>query len=343
MNYKKIQAIFFLGILTMTLILVLAIFWPYLYTVIFALTLAVIFRPLYKKLSRHFKKHHGLPAFIIVVVVLLIIVIPLIGIGFVMVKEAGQLYTSLVKGDMKYILLSNAEAFVQEYLPNLQIDLVGSFNVYAQKTLTFLIDNFGPIFSNITSMLIGFFLTLFALYYLLKDGRKFKNALIIYSPLSDKYDIQIYKKLVTAVNSVVRGTLMISILQGLLAGIGFWIFQVPNPAILGTLAVFASLIPALGTVIVVAPACFYLFLTGHIGAAIGLFLWGSLLVGLIDNMLRPKLLEKDIKIHPFLIFISVIGGLSLFGAFGFIIGPLVLSLFFALLDIYKQEFRNYLE
>jgi len=184
---------------------------------------------------------------------------------------------------------------------------------------------------------------LFALYYLLKDGKKLTKAVITYSPLADKYDKQILEKLSIAVNSVIKGSLLISIIQGILAGIGFWIFGVPNPALLGAATVIASLIPAVGTAVIILPACFYLFLTSHFLAGIGLLLWGLLLVGLIDNFLRPKLIEKDIHLHPFLILLSVIGGISLFGAFGFILGPLVLSLLFALLDIYKEEFKDYIE
>ena len=125
-----------------------------------------------------------------------------------------------------------------------------------------------------------------------------------------------------------------AVTQGLLAGIGFTIFGVPNAALWGFITVIAALVPILGTSIVLTPIIIYLFAFDTLFSAIGLLAWGMLAVGLIDNFLGPKLMQRKIRIHSFLILLSVLGGLSLFGPIGFLIGPLFLALLSTLLDIY---------
>ena len=133
---------------------------------------------------------------------------------------------------------------------------------------------------------------------------------------------------------------MIGLIQGMLTGVGFWMFGVSNPVIWGTVAAVASLVPALGTSLVNIPAIIFLFLSGNISQAIGLLIWVVLAVGLIDNILGPYFINRGVKIHPFLILISVLGGISFFGPVGFIAGPVVLGLLFALLELYPVIIKN---
>jgi predicted PurR-regulated permease PerM len=119
-------------------------------------------------------------------------------------------------------------------------------------------------------------------------------------------------------------------------GIGFTIFGVPNPVLWGGIATIAALIPLVGTGIIVMPAGAWLLLTHHTGAGTGLIIWGFIFVGLVDNVLHPYVMKKGMDMHPFLILLSVLGGLSYFGPIGFLAGPIVLAFFFALLEIYPQ-------
>ncbi|HCC23145.1 TPA: hypothetical protein DF272_03130 [Candidatus Falkowbacteria bacterium] len=345
MNYKKVQAGFFLSLFGLVVILSVAVFLPYIYSIIFAFILAVVFHPVYKLLLRlsFFQRFRGLASFLIVLLILFIILLPLITIGLVLIKEASSLYSSLVQDEFSYKLLEKIEISINTLMPQFaSYDLTANFDSLAKDTLNFVIKNLGLIFSNVLSIVFGFFMTLFAMYYILKDSPKIKNQLILLSPLSDKYDKRITAKLMLAVNSVIKGTLLVALIQGVLAGLGFWIFGVPNPVLLGAITVIAALIPAVGTASIMIPTIVYIFATGHFLPAIGLTVWAFLLVGMIDNILRPKLIEKDIKIHPLLIFISALGGLAIFGAPGFIIGPLIMALLYAMIDIYKEEFQNYL-
>ena len=178
---------------------------------------------------------------------------------------------------------------------------------------------------------------LFALFYLLRDGNRLKKSLMNISPLADNYDEIIFSKLRRAIRSVVVGSLTVSVIQGVLTGIGFYIFGIPNPALWGSFAVIAALIPGIGTSLIIVPGVLYLFFTGLHLHALGLLIFGVVAVGLIDNYLGPILVNRGVNIHPFIILLSVMGGLIFFGPIGFIAGPLIVALLFALLEVYSAS------
>jgi predicted PurR-regulated permease PerM len=175
---------------------------------------------------------------------------------------------------------------------------------------------------------------------MLRDGTSLRRQLIRFSPLVDTYDQKIFDKLELAIHSVVKGSLVVGIIQGVLTGIGFAIFDIPNPALWGSIAAIAALIPGIGTALVIVPGIIYSFFSGTMGATIGLAIWGVVAVGLIDNFLGPRLIERGVKVHQFLILLSVLGGITFFGPIGFIIGPLIVSLLYALLEIYKDSLEK---
>jgi predicted PurR-regulated permease PerM len=213
-----------------------------------------------------------------------------------------------------------------------------SLNVttYVQNFLEWSFANLDTIFSSITKFALQIFIMLFALFYLLKDGSKFKDSLVVLSPLADNHDEKIFSKIKQAIRSVVVGSLVVSFIQGVLMGLGFFIFGVPNPALWGSFAVVSALIPGIGTSLVLIPGVIYLFFASTSLHAFGLLIWGMIAVGLIDNYLGPLLVNRGVHIHPFLILLSVMGGLVFFGPIGFIAGPLIVALLFALLEIYKS-------
>lgn len=175
---------------------------------------------------------------------------------------------------------------------------------------------------------------LIALYYLLKDGGKFTEYLVQLSPLEDKDDRFIVNRLKLAVHSTVKGNLIIGLIQGVVTATGFAIFGVPNPILWGGVSVITALIPSVGTALVLGPAIVYLFVSGDTLSGLGLTIWAILAIGIVDNMLGPKLVGQGMKLHPLSVFVSVIGGMAFFGPLGFILGPLALNITLALVDIY---------
>lgn len=333
MDHKKLETTSFLFLLLLAGVLAFFIFLPYLSSLVLALTFSIVFRPIYDWLVGN-TGSKGLSAVIMVILILALIVGPLTLLGLQVFKEARDVYTSLSSSDAGFATAATdqIENLVKKFNPEFNLELKD----YTSKTLNWFTENLGRIFSGITRFIINLFIGILALYYLFKDGDKLNDFVVKYSPLSKSYKDDIFDKLHQTVNSVVKGSLIVALVQGIIAGLGFFIFRVPNPAFWGMFVVIAALIPSVGTAIVIIPAVLYLFFNGQSVAAIGLLAWGILVVGLIDNFLRPYLIERGIKIHPLLILVSVLGGLQLFGPIGFIAGPLVLSFLFTLLNIYPQ-------
>src|SRR3989344_4763930 len=197
----------------------------------------------------------------------------------------------------------------------------------------------GPFMTSISAF-FSFMLMLLIIFYFLKDGTKWKKAVIMLSPLSDKDDEKIIARLTQAVNSVIKGSLLIAVIQGTLLGVGFWIFNIPNGALWGLVAAFMSLIPTFGTALVSVPAIIFLFTAGNTTSAFGLLLWAVILVGTIDNFLGPLIVGKKINIPALFILFSVLGGISLLGPIGILIGPLSVSMLYTLISIYRNEFKE---
>ena len=333
---QKPQFYFLLALLVGTLILSFYVLRPFVSVFILAVIFTVVFQPLYRKILKYCFNHEGLAAFLTTIIVAVIILTPLTFLGIRILQEVRQLYVSLLDGGGKdnFINVFNSlSENIRHYflLPQaFSID----FGQYLKEALKWLLQNLGALFSNFASILGVSFIFLISFYYLLKDGQKLKQAVIKYSPLADSDDEMILNKLELAVSSVVKCNFTIAFLQGFLTTIGFTIFSVPNAILWGTAASIASLIPSVGTSLVFIPAIILMYVGGHLFSAVGLLLWGALAVGMIDNFLGPKLIGRGMKLHPLLVLFSVIGGAVFLGPIGFILGPMILSLLFALLHIY---------
>lgn len=339
---QKPQFYFLLVLLIATLVLSFYVLRPFVSVFILAVVFTVIFQPLYRKILKFCFNHEGLAALLTTVIAAIIILTPLIFLGIRILQELRQLYVSLIEngGKDNFINIFNglAESFRRYFLlpPEFSINL----QQYLKEGLNWLLQNLGALFSNFASILVTSFIFLVSLYYLLKDGQKLKQAIINYSPLANLDDEMILSKLELAIGSVVKGNFTIALIQGFLTTIGFIIFAVPNAILWGAVASITSLIPSVGTSIVFVPAIILMFIKGQLFSAVGLLLWGVLAVGLIDNFLGPKLIGRGMKLHPLLILFSVFGGLVFFGPIGFILGPIILSLLFALLHIYFYIMNN---
>jgi predicted PurR-regulated permease PerM len=341
---NKSQHYFFLLILIGVGVLTFYIFYPYMTSLLLALVFSVMFRPLHRYISRIFSngvQSSSVSTFVTLTVVAVAIIIPLIFVAKQVYMESENLYYSLTDEGSRSLLIDSLNSFSESLsyrlggvFPAYSFD---SFNItkYVQNFLEWSFANLDTIFSSITKFALELFIMLFALFYLLRDGGKFKQDIILVSPLADNYDEKIFSKLKQAIRSVVVGSLVVGLIQGVLTGLGFWVFGVPNPALWGSFAVVAALIPGIGTSLVIVPGVLYLFFVSTNLHAVGLLVWGIIAVGLVDNFLGPMLVNRGVNVHPFLILLSVMGGLAFFGPIGFIAGPLIVALLFALLEIYK--------
>lgn len=192
-------------------------------------------------------------------------------------------------------------------------------------------------------MIHFFFITFFAMFYFFRDGESIVNRLKFLSPLDERYEDQIINRFLSVSRATIKGTLVLAIIKGAMGGITFWIFGVPSPVLWGVIMVLLSIIPLVGGWLVMYPAGIILIVTGDVWQGIAIILIAAIPIGNIDNFLMPKLVGRDTGMHELMVFISTIGGLSVFGIMGFVIGPIIAAMFLTILDVYSVEFRQHLE
>jgi predicted PurR-regulated permease PerM len=180
------------------------------------------------------------------------------------------------------------------------------------------------------------FFVIFTMYYLFRDGDRMREAAGDLVPLSDQKAQEIFERTGEVIAASVYGVLVIAVIQGVLGGLAFWALGLPSPLLWGVVMIFLSMIPMAGAFIVWVPAAIYLALSGHWASALILVLWGTLVIGTVDNFLRPKLVGERTRLHELLVFFSVLGGLQVFGVLGLVLGPVVVAITIALLDVLRQ-------
>src|SRR3989344_3715774 len=303
MNHLKSELYFLTILLAGIFILAFFIFKPFLYALTLAIIFATVFRPLYKKILTVTRDRKGFSALLATISVFVVVVAPLTFLGIQILKEATELYSSLTISGGTTDLSRSIGDMIQNLkrLSPVPIEFSVDVNQYLKQGLSWLLQHLGPLFANVAKAMMSVFIFLIALYYLFKDGYKLKTVIIALSPLQDIHDETIFNKLTLAINSVIKG---------ILTAVGFTIFGVPNATLWGSVAAIAALIPGIGTALVLLPAILYLYFSGETLFSAGLLLWGITAVGLIDNFLGPKLSSRGMRLHPFLILLSILGGIS---------------------------------
>jgi predicted PurR-regulated permease PerM len=186
------------------------------------------------------------------------------------------------------------------------------------------------------------FILLYALFYFLVDGPVILQRILHYIPLAPEEKAQLLERFVSVSRATLRGSLLIGVIQGGIAGLAFWVAGVPGPAFWGTVMVVLSIIPAVGAALIWIPAVIYLFMVGEVVAGVGLLVWCAVVVSTVDNFLRPRLIGRDARMSDLLILLSTLGGIILFGAVGFIVGPIVAALFVTVWHLYGEAFQEWL-
>ncbi len=336
MHTRSNAQYFFFTLLVLTIICTVWIVAPFLSIIILAVALAVVFDPLYKKLTHIFGgKRTWFSALLTVLSFVVIVCGPLTLLGFLVFNESTALYNHLA-GEGTYhayvvsINDSLAKVLPASITPDIETSLTNIFGMVSR--------NIASIFATTLNTVFSFLLLVLSMFYFLRDGARFRKFLMMVSPLQEKDDEQILSRLRDAINGVVRGYLLIALVQGILIGIGLVVFGVPNAAILGFVGAIASLVPSIGTALISVPVIIYLFVTGNTTAGVGFAIWAGALVGMVDNMLNPYLVSRKVQLPPLIILFAVLGGVSLLGPVGILIGPLVVSLLYALISIYRTEF-----
>ncbi len=332
---RIIEYVFFFGLLLFAGYMVWQIAAPFLSALALSAIIVTICHPLHTRiLALTPRNNKTIAAFLSTVVVLLVLVLPLTLLTSLLIGEVVGFYQDLNNGEQVNTeqLLLNAEAQIENLFPGSNVDLVAQ----VQSLARLIAENLGTIFAGTISTIFTFFIAIIGSFYFFRDGRQMLDLVVKASPLPDDEDRLIIERTGRAVRSVATGTLLLAVIQGTLVAIGFTIVGFEHAILWGSLASAGALMPGVGTSIVTVPATIYLFVTGDVGWGIALLVWSALIVGLVDNLLGPYLIGRQNNMHPFIILISVLGGIAYFGPVGFIVGPVIVTLFFILLEFYNH-------
>ncbi|MDH3347183.1 MAG: AI-2E family transporter [Desulfobulbaceae bacterium] len=332
---------------------------PYLHTIVLAFILATIFNPLHRKVERFFKGKKNRAALISCIFITLVVVMPLFFMLLALIQQGVESFNAIYhwvdsgayQNVINHPLVDNISSRLGEYLPDLRknfpnIDIKSiNFEKVALNTSEaigkLLLDQGGNLASNLTAFVGKFFLMLFAFFFFVRDEEKIIDAVLHLIPLSSSQEYKIIFKINAVAKSALLGTVVTALAQGLAGGIAFYICGLPG-FFWGMAMAFASLIPLIGTSLIWAPAALYLLAAGHWGYAIFMVLWCVIVVGMIDNFLRPYFMQDAADMSTFLIFFAILGGINYFGLIGLLYGPLIFGLLMVLLYIYKIEFDDFL-
>jgi len=348
---RKMGRNFLLIILIAISFLFFKMLWIFLMPVFLAAVFTSLTYPFYDKLLSLLRGNRGLSAFICCFALILLMLGPVYFIVDLLRSEAVDFYNNNSARIQE--LLSKVDAGlineIKDYpiLQDLGIDIEElDYKSYIQQAVQgvskFLLDVLSRTKEGF-SVILDVIIILFTMYYFYKDGHKLIEWVKYLSPLDDKHEDSLIERFVSVSRATIKGTLIIGFTQGTLGGITLWLFGFSAPVLWAMVMMVLSIIPMVGAWSVLIPAAIIEMVTGNIWQGIAIILISSFIIGNVDNLLRPKLVGRDTGMHDLLIFFSTIGGLSIFGLMGFIVGPVIAVLFLTVLNIYSIEFRAQLD
>ncbi len=345
---------FLLFVLFLVLFACYKILEPYLHAIILAMILATVLSPVHRRIEKALKGRKNLSAFISCIILTIVVVLPVMVITLSLIHQGINSFTAIglwiKEGNLSPLLTKGVE-LVDKYLPDLskispefdlkEINIEQAIIQSSRSVGTTLLKQGQNFAGNIASLVGKFFLMIFTFFFIIRDEKSIFQYILHLVPLSTSNEDKIMEKIKTVSRSALLGTLATAIAQGVAGGIAFKIAGLPA-LFWGMIMAFASLIPIVGTALIWVPATGYLFISGHFGLGVFMIGWCVIVVGMIDNFVRPLFMQGAADMSTFLIFFSIIGGLKYFGLMGLLYGPLIFGLTMVLLYIYSLEFETFL-
>lgn len=353
---------FFVLAVVAVLVLFAWIISPFFNTLVYAAAIVIVFYPVHEWFLRRLRHRGSAAAFFSTLFVILVVLIPVILFGFFLTQEAVSAYQlfsvkiatvhfNTMQWDSLYelpwigpILLKWATYFgFSDFVYSSNLDILGWAKSLVETLSGFLVTQSATILGAVGNTVMKFFVLLLTIFFFFRDGMRFVALLGHLSPLPSRYETEIGYKLRDTTYAIVMGTFVTALVQGLAGGLGFAIVGMDNLVFWASLMAFASLIPYVGAALVWGPVALAFFIQGDALWGVFMVLWGLLVVGLIDNIVRPMLIGSRTQMNSFLTFLAVIGGILIFGFKGIIFGPFILSLTVTILHIYQLEYKEVLK
>ena len=331
--------------LLLVAVVTLAFGWvvaPFFSAVFWATVLAILFMPLHRRLLTSTGGRASLSALVTLAVVLVIVILPTGLISAALVQEVASLVARVKSGELDFAaqyqeLLKALPSWISEYVTRLGgTDLSSIRTRVSESLLGFSQVAVGHVLNigqNTFGFLLQLGLMLYLLFFLLRDGAALVRRIRAAVPLRDDLLQDLMNKFATAIRATVKGNIAVALVQGALGGLIFWFLGVEAPVLWGTLMALLSLLPAIGAGLVWGPVALYFLATGSIWQGVLLAGYGVLVIGLVDNILRPILVGKDTKMPDYVVLITTLGGIAVFGLVGFVVGPVIAALFIAVWEV----------
>ena len=345
LNSPTLQGKALLWLVVIATVLFAIVLWPLSGAVSWAVFMAIVFSSLQERSSVMFRGRRGWAAFGTLVVIVVSVLLPMALLTASVAHEASAFYQRFKSGEIQ---LSQYFQRAIDVLPGwvrVSLDRFGLADLgTVQRTL---VDALGrsshlltaQVFSigqNTLQFVVNFFVMLYLLFFLLRDGKALSAQAARALPFKPEHTQRLIKQFATVVRATVKGNVLVALVQGALGWLAFSVLGISGALLWGAVMALLSLLPAVGAALVWGPVALYLFSTGAIASSLGLIAWGVLVIGLVDNVLRPILVGKETRLPDYLVLIATLGGLSVFGLNGFVIGPVIAAIFIVVWDIFAQ-------
>ena len=348
MNSIKTNRVILLLLLLVISAIFIAMIRYFLMTIVLAALFSALSMPVFTRFERLLKGHKSLSATMTIGTLLLMVFLPLAALLVVVARQAIRISRIAVPWVQQQVL--EPAAFDQQlrslsFYPELELyrsDIFQKAGELAAKTGTMLFNTISSFTYSAFSDLFLFFLFLYTIFFFLRDGKQILAKILSYLPLTQIDQNRLLDKFISVTRATIKGSMVVGIVQGSLAGLALHFAGIESAIFWGTIMSLISIVPVLGPPLVWVPAVIYLAATGHYPQAIGVLLFCSIVVGQIDNIIRPILVGRDTQMHELLIFFGTLGGITLFGLFGVILGPIVAALFMTIWEMYGETFSDYL-
>ncbi|MCB5184067.1 AI-2E family transporter [Methylobacillus gramineus] len=319
---------------------------PFYGAVFWGAILAMLFTPLYRRLLGLTNKRKNLAAFGTLMTCIVIVIFPVILIASSLVHEGAALFQKLKSGQINPALyfqqiIDALPTFVTNILARSGLTDISSFqdklSHVSMQASQLLATKALSIGQNTLEFVVGFGVMMYLMFFLLRDGAALSMKIKQAIPLSAEHKRHLFNKFTTVIRATVKGNILVAITQGALGGLIFWILDIQAPLLWAVIMAFLSLLPAVGASLIWGPVAIYFLATGAVWQGATLIAFGVFVIGLVDNVLRPILVGKDTKLPDYVVLISTLGGMAVFGLNGFVIGPLIAALFVTLWDIFSSS------
>lgn len=330
--------------LSVLFVMILVPFWT---AIFWACIMSLLFYPLQRRLTAAFGNRPSIAAICTVAIGFVVVVVPVIAIAFSFVREGAELYQMIESQEIspQAILdrIGNAVPIVPELMARMGVNVLSIRDYLSESAvaLSSLLSQQALSWGrNTVSFTLNMALMLYLSFFLLRDGESLVRWMRSCIPLREERRHLLMTKFVEVSRATVKGNMVVALVQGALGGAIFWILDLSAPLLWAVVMAFLSLVPAVGASLVWIPMAIYLYATGDFMKASILVAYGALIIGLADNVLRPILVGRDTKLPDYIVLFSTLGGISLLGVNGFVIGPLIAALFISFWSIFAREINS---